>query len=77
MFKSRWDWKLILAGLAFNTIVITVLIDFTSPSLPEWSRFGQDELPTTIEMYGAKAAILALVGATTLFIAVHSDWQQS
>ena len=69
MFKSRWDWKLILAGLAFNTIVITVLIDFTSPSLPEWSRFGQDELPTTIEMYGAKAAILALVGATTLFIA--------
>ena len=69
MFKSRWHWKLILAGVAFNTIAVIVLIDFTSPSRPEWSLFGQDELPTTIEMYGAKAAILAIVGAATLFIA--------
>ena len=69
MFKSRWQWKLILAGLAFNTMVVIVLIDFTNPSRPQWSRFGQDELPTTIEMYGAKAAILAMVGAATLFVA--------
>ena len=69
MFKSRWHWKLILAGVALNTIAVIVRIDFTSPSRPEWSLFGQDELPTTIEMYGAKAAILAIVGAATLFIA--------
>ena len=68
MFKNPSNWKVILTGLVSGLIIYTVALDFTNPVHPDWNLFEQEELPTATEMYGAKAAILAMAGAATLFI---------
>ena len=68
VFRKPSNWKLLFAGLALSTVIATVLIDFTSPSRPEWSFFDQEELPSDTEAHGAKAAILAMVGAAVLVV---------
>ncbi len=60
--------KLLLAGFVAIFIAFVITLDFTDPIIPSWNTFHQDELPSTTEMNGAKAAILAMVGAATLFI---------
>ena len=68
MLKSPSNWKLILASLVGCLIIYTIVLDFTDPLHPDWNLFQNEELLSTSSMYGAKAAILAMAAAATLFI---------
>ena len=68
MLQNSAYWKLWLTGLVAVFITFIITLDFTDPIHPAWNTFNPDELPSTTEMNGAKAAILAMAGAATLFI---------
>ncbi len=68
MIRNPSYWKRILILLVTGLIIFTVTIDFTDTGYPDWNLFQQSELPSATEVYGAKAAILAMAAAATLFI---------
>ena len=57
--------KFLLGLLVLMIAITTVAIDFRDVS-PDWDLFS--ESPSSVESYGAKAAILALLGAAAVFI---------
>ena len=66
-FRNPSNWKLLLTGFVGGFILYTVLLDFTDPLVQNWNIFREEEKPTTTQSYGAKAAMLAMAGAATLF----------
>lgn len=68
MFRSPVTWKLLLANTVFTIVLAIVVVDFNDLINPEWSLFQDTDLPTQTEIYGAKAALLAMAAATTLFV---------
>ena len=70
VFRNPSNLKIALTVLVSGFILYTVFLDFTDPSAPNWNLFHEEELPSAIESYGAKAAMLAMAGAATLFISL-------
>ena len=70
MFKALSNWKLTLTHVVFVTVLAIVAVDFDDLIIPEWSLFQESELSSSTEGNGAKAALLAMAGAATLFIAL-------
>ena len=68
MFKSRAYWKLTLIAFVSVLVFMTIVIDFNDPPYPEWSLLKEGDPLPPANVNGAKAAILALAGAVTLFI---------
>ena len=70
MLSNPSHLKLWLTFLMGWIILAIIIFDFADPIYPDWSRFQQTDFPTPIEVYGAKAALLAVAGAAMLFIAL-------
>lgn len=70
VFRNPSNLKLALTFLVSGFIIYTVVLDFTEPVAPNWNLFREEELPSATESYGAKAAMLAMAGAATLFISL-------
>ena len=70
MLSNRSYLKFWLTLLTGSIIFAIIIIDFADPFYYKWSRFQQTDFPTPIEVYGAKAALLAVAGAAILFIAL-------
>ena len=66
MFRDSSTWKLGLTYLVFSLVVFLIVLDFTDPTVPNWNIFKT--IPSPNEVYGAKAALLAMAGAVFLFI---------
>ena len=64
--RNPSNWKLLLGLLVLMITIFTTGIDFRDVGYPEWDLFS--ESPSSVESYGAKAAILALLGAAAMFI---------
>ena len=64
--RNLSNWKLLLALLVLMSTIVTAGIDFRNVGYPDWDLFR--ESPSLVESYGAKAAILALLGAAAMFI---------
>ena len=66
--NAAWKWKLVLTAFLFLLAFLTILVDFNDPPVPEWSRFEEGVPLPSANADGAKAALLAMLGAATLFI---------
>ena len=66
MFRDSSTWKLGLTYLVFSLVGFLIVLDFTDPTVPNWNIFKT--IPSPTEVYGAKAALLAMAGAAFLFI---------
>ena len=64
--RNPSNWKLMLGLLVLMITIATAGIDFPDVDYPEWDLFS--ESPSSVESYGAKAAILAMLGAAAMFI---------
>ncbi len=61
-------WKLGLASLVLFLTLWIILADFSKPVDPEWNLLQGTRFSPSSKEDGAKAALLAMCGAATLFI---------
>ncbi len=68
MFRNPATWKQVLATVAFGVGMNVTLVDIGEPAFPETSLLTLTGLTTPTAIYGVKAALLAMIAASVLFI---------
>lgn len=70
MFRTPTTWKQILATVAFGVGMSVTLMDSGEPVNPELSLLTSTGWTQATVTYGVKAALLAMIGVSVLFISV-------
>ena len=68
MFRKPSTWKLLLASMAFGLALSVTLMDIGEPLTPELSLLTSTGWTPATVTYGVKAALLAMIGVSVLFI---------
>ena len=68
MLRDRLLWKFLFLQLFVAMFLGVLAVDLENPTEPAWNVLLNSIRPTLSQQYGAKAAVLAIVGAGIVFV---------